>query len=420
MASTGPGPPGGGGGHEGGGYSGSSGLGDFQQLALLGEGAYSSVYKVRRLADGQTYALKKVKLPSLSDKEKRNALNEIRLLASVNHENVISYKEAFFDDGTKSLCIVTECADAGDLLQRVHRCQRERRHLIEQDLWRYLAGMARGLQALHELRILHRDMKSANVFLSTTKTGTTTAKLGDFNVSAVAKRGLCMTQTGTPYYASPEVWRDMPYDSKSDMWSLGCVMYEACALKPPFQAHDMEGLYRKVLRGQYPRIPHLFSQDLAEVVAALIQVNPRSRPTAAQVLEMPPVRDRVNGDLHSPRSEAGSELLNTIKVPQNILDLAAYLPRPRYGALVLQRQLHPLHEDMRLQGVSQAPLGASPPVSPPLSRRPGRQIRGRPGAASGRAGALPQLVRPVGQGATSVGTSHHSFVRLPRLAGRAG
>jgi NIMA (never in mitosis gene a)-related kinase len=66
------------------------------------------------------------------------------------------------------------------------------------------------------------------------------------NVSKLAKKGLLMTQTGTPYYASPEVWKDLPYDNKSDIWSLGCVVYEMCALKPPFRADDMEGLFNKV------------------------------------------------------------------------------------------------------------------------------------------------------------------------------
>ena len=83
-------------------------------------------------------------------------------------------------------------------------------------------------------------MKSANIFLY--KDGA--AKLGDLNVSKVAKKGLLYTQTGTPYYASPEVWRDQPYDNKSDIWSLGCVLYEMCGLKPPFRANDMNGLYK--------------------------------------------------------------------------------------------------------------------------------------------------------------------------------
>eukprot|EP00931_Biecheleriopsis_adriatica_P060419 TRINITY_DN36288_c0_g1_i1.p1 TRINITY_DN36288_c0_g1~~TRINITY_DN36288_c0_g1_i1.p1 ORF type:complete len:511 (-),score=84.84 TRINITY_DN36288_c0_g1_i1:168-1700(-) len=306
---------------------GSTSLSDFKQLSLLGEGAYSAVYKVLRLADNEVYALKKVKLPSLSDKEKQNALNEVRLLASVIHENVVAYKEAFWDDKTRCLCIVQECADAGDLLQQINRCKQERTYLREADVWRYLDGMCQGLKALHDLRILHRDMKCANVFLSQGKDGVI-AKLGDFNVSKVAKRGLCMTQTGTPYYASPEVWRDMPYDAKSDMWSLGCVLYEMVALRPPFRAEDMEGLYRKVVRGQYPRIPTHYSQDLADVIAALLQVHPRNRPAVDQLLQMPQMM-RHTGGLKEEHRHA-SDLLSTIKLPKNAIDLSGCLPKPRY------------------------------------------------------------------------------------------
>lgn len=302
-------------------------LADFKQLSLLGEGAYSAVYKVLRLADREIYALKKVKLPSLSDKEKQNALNEVRLLASIRHEQIIAYKEAFFDDKTRCLCIVTEHADSGDLFQLITKCQKNRTHIPENDVWRYIHGMCHGLKALHDMRILHRDLKCANVFLDA-KGGEITAKLGDFNVSKVAKRGLCMTQTGTPYYASPEVWRDMPYDAKSDMWSIGCVVYEMVALRPPFRAEDMEGLYRKVLRGQYPRIPPHYSQDLSEVIGVLLQVNPRHRPSVDQLLQMPVMR-RHCAENAQPESRA-TDLLQTIKLPKNAIDLSTCLPKPQY------------------------------------------------------------------------------------------
>lgn len=116
------------------------------------------------------------------------------------------------------------------------------------------------------------------------------AKLGDMNVSKVAKKGLLYTQTGTPYYASPEVWKDQPYDCKSDIWSLGCVLYESVTLKPPFRAEDMAGLYKKVIRGIYPKIPTHFSQDLNNTVKALMVVQPQLRPSTDQILEMPAVR----------------------------------------------------------------------------------------------------------------------------------
>jgi NIMA (never in mitosis gene a)-related kinase len=134
--------------------------------------------------------------------------------------------------------------------------------------------MVLGLQALHEKKIIHRDIKCANVFL--TKEGL--AKLGDLNVSKVAKAGILKTQTGTPYYASPEVWQDKPYDNKSDIWSLGAVLYELVALNPPFTAKDMKGLYTRVMKGIYPKIPNHYSSDLTAVLSQLLQVDPTKRP----------------------------------------------------------------------------------------------------------------------------------------------
>ena len=104
------------------------------------------------------------------------------------------------------------------------------------------------------------------------------------NVSKIAKNGLLYTQTGTPYYASPEVWKDKPYDSKSDIWSLGCVIYEMATLKPPFRAEDMDGLYKKVIKGSYQKIGDHFSKSLSSVIKSMLQVNPANRPSAAQLV----------------------------------------------------------------------------------------------------------------------------------------
>ena len=118
------------------------------------------------------------------------------------------------------------------------------------------------MKALHDLKICHRDIKCANLFL--TKSGV--IKLGDLNVSKVAKKGLLRTQTGTPYYCSPEVWKDQPYDFKSDIWSLGCVLYEMITHLPPFRASTMKGLYTKVIAGKYDAIPSHFSTDLKNML----------------------------------------------------------------------------------------------------------------------------------------------------------
>jgi NIMA (never in mitosis gene a)-related kinase 1/4/5 len=104
-------------------------------------------------------------------------------------------------------------------------------------------------------------------------------KLGDLNVSKIAKKGLLYTQTGTPYYASPEVWKDKPYNAKSDIWSLGCCLYEMATLKPPFRAQDMQGLYRRVLAGHFTPISSMYSKDLGRIIADLMKVNPAHRPS---------------------------------------------------------------------------------------------------------------------------------------------
>ena len=303
-------------------------MNDFQIISKLGEGAYSTVFKVKRNIDQKIYALKKVKLLNLSEKEKENSLNEVRILASVKSNFVVSYKEAFFDEKDNTLCIVMEFADRGDLYQKIVQHKKSAKFFEESDIWRIFIQLVKGLKALHDLKILHRDMKSANVFLFSNGS----AKLGDLNVSKVARRGLGYTQTGTPYYASPEVWKDNPYDHKSDVWSLGCVLYEMITLRPPFRAQDMEGLFNKVCKGQYSRIPERFSDDLFQVVQFLLQVNPSSRPSCEQILTHPVVMKRIEYF----KSFAGEDenedkcLLKTIHMPKNLLFLSDKLPKPNY------------------------------------------------------------------------------------------
>ena len=308
----------------------------FEILSKLGDGSYSVVYKVRRKIDDKIYALKKVKLQNLSEKEKENSLNEVRILASVRSTFVISYKEAFIDENDKSLCIIMEYADKGDLYQKIVQFKKLKYLIDEVDVWRIFIQMTKGLKALHDLKILHRDLKSANIFLFSDGS----AKIGDLNVSKVAHKGLGYTQTGTPYYASPEVWNDQPYDSKSDIWSLGCVVYEMLALHPPFRAEDMEGLYNKVIKGQYEKICDKYSKDISDILKFLFKVKPNERPSCGQILKHPAVIKR----LEFFRAQAGSEnvdfddmdegvLLRTIRIPKNILNLAEKLPESNYDYL---------------------------------------------------------------------------------------
>ncbi|OMJ71548.1 hypothetical protein SteCoe_30221 [Stentor coeruleus] len=301
-------------------------LTNFEILAKLGDGAYSTVYKVRRIADGEIYALKKVKMQNLNKKEKKNALNEVRILASINHSNIISYKEAFFDD-SGSLCLIMEYADNGDLYQKIVRHQKRGKYLSENFIWKTFTQMTKGLKTLHELNILHRDMKSANVFLNMNGT----VKLGDMNVSKVAEDGLLYTQTGTPYYASPEVWQDKPYNTKSDIWSLGCVLYEAAALHPPFRAEDMQGLFDKVVKGEYPSIQPHYSRDLRFIIRQLLQIEPSKRPSCEQILRIPAVQRHliITTEISDNLSEK-NHLRDSIKMV-DYKNVPESLPSPKYS-----------------------------------------------------------------------------------------
>ena len=308
-------------------------MNSFEILDKLGDGAYSVVYKVKRKEDNNIYALKKVKLKGLSDKEKQNALNEVRILASVKSNFVISYKEAFIDEEDSSLCLIMEYADKGDLYQKITQFKKMGCLIEEIDVWRIFIQMTKGLKALHDLKILHRDLKSANIFLFSDGS----AKIGDLNVSKVVYKGLGYTQTGTPYYASPEVWKDQPYDNKSDIWSLGCVTFEMLALRPPFRAENMEKLYNKVIHGQYGKISDSYSQDIKEIINFMLKVNPQDRPSCEQILNHEFVKKR----LEFFKAQAGFDdenmgdidegvLLKTIRIPKNILFLTERLPEPNY------------------------------------------------------------------------------------------
>ena len=309
----------------------------FKILNKVGEGSYSTVLKVQRIEDGNIYALKRVKFKKLSDKEKQNALNEIRILASIKDKNVISYKEAFFDEKDSSLGIVMEYADKGDLFQVITERKKTKDYFDEQEIWKTFVQLLKGLKSLHDLNILHRDIKSANVFLF--EGGI--CKLGDLNVSKVARKGLGYTQTGTPYYASPEVWEEQPYDSKSDVWSLGCVIYEMATLRPPFQAQSMEELYKKVMRGIFPKISSKYSEDLSDVLKLMIQVEVGARPSCDELLKMPMIYKRIeffneNKDLDINNEQMDSinqkfQLLKTINVPKKLENLGKNLPKPNYN-----------------------------------------------------------------------------------------
>lgn len=197
------------------------------------------------------------------------------------------------------LYIVMELCEGGDLGAIIKRCRRSRCHLPEETVWSYFAQMAAALDACHNRTaststgraptqaILHRDLKPENVFLDLEQN----VKLGDFGLSKqLGAATFANTYVGTPYYMSPELASGQQYDAKSDIWALGCILYELCALTPPFDASDHAELTRKIKQGCVPSLPRQYSQQLQETVNAMLQLDPRRRPLTRQLLQVKQVK----------------------------------------------------------------------------------------------------------------------------------
>jgi len=278
------------------------GLKDFKRLKKLGAGSYGSVFKVRREKDGEIYALKEVNLRALSAREREDAVNEIRLLASMHHHNVVRYCEAFVEKD--NLYIVLEFAKHGDLAGLIKKQQEKRTYLA--------------LQYLHKHKVLHRDLKPGNIFVG--EDGR--LKLGDFGCSKLLNRvRMARTQVGTPYYMSPELWNSQRYDEKSDVWALGCILFELAALKPPFRARSIAALAVKVETAKTPLIPETFSPELRKLARALLNKDPSRRPSLDRIMNSTVVSRFSNKNvrrLSAPPNATPTkmELIRTIRVPK--------------------------------------------------------------------------------------------------------
>ena len=294
---------------------------------ILGKGSYGSVRLVERKEDHQIYAMKSVVINNLKEKEKQNSFNEVRLLASLKHQNIIDYKESFFDEIEKTLNIVMEYADDGDLRTKISQTLKDHLSFEEVTIWNVLIQTLEGLKYLHENNIIHRDLKSANIFL--TKSGL--VKIGDLNVSTIAKKGVANTQTGTPYYASPEIWNDKPYNSKCDIWSLGCIIYEMAALHVPFRGTSLHQLYCRVMKGTYLQIPSRYSNELKNIIKLFLVVDSRKRPSAEELLKNEIIIKKMKElGINKKNKNEKAMLIKTIKIPINISQINQQLPQKRY------------------------------------------------------------------------------------------
>lgn len=190
--------------------------------------------------------------------------------------------------------------EGGELAKQIRRARRNHQRIPEEQILRWFTQAMLSLKYIHDKHILHRDLKPANFFL--TKTGS--LKMGDFGIakSMACTIAFAKTRIGTPYYLSPEVCQEKPYAWPSDMWSMGCILYEMCALQVPFDAHSISGLVQKICYGPLPIVPDSYSDFLRRLCRQLLDRDPKKRPSADEVLQLPEIQKVVRQMLEEVRS----------------------------------------------------------------------------------------------------------------------
>merc|ERR1719265_2972379 len=171
-------------------------------------------------------------------------------------------------------------ADGGDVHMEIKR--QEGVLISESKVLEWFSQTCFAMKHVHDRKVLHRDLKTQNIFLMSSGQ----IKLGDFGIARVldATKDYAKTMVGTPYYLSPEIIEDRPYNFKSDIWSLGVVLYEMTTLKHPFDAESLHFLAIKILQGQYPDPDPQYSPELVKLIRSMLAKNAHTRPTINEIL----------------------------------------------------------------------------------------------------------------------------------------
>uniref|UniRef100_A0A670XZ30 non-specific serine/threonine protein kinase n=1 Tax=Pseudonaja textilis TaxID=8673 RepID=A0A670XZ30_PSETE len=249
------------------------------KVQKIGEGSFGKAILVKAKENGKQYVIKEINISKMSNKEREESRREVAVLANMKHPNIVLYRESFEETGC--LYIVMDYCEGGDLFKKINA--QKGVFFSEDQIMDWFVQICLALKHVHDRKILHRDIKSQNIFL--TKDGT--IQLGDFGIARVLNSTVELARTciGTPYYLSPEICENKPYNNKSDMWALGCVLYEMCTLKHAFEAGNMKNLVLKIISGSFPPVSTRYSHELRSLISQLFKRNPRDRPSVNSILE---------------------------------------------------------------------------------------------------------------------------------------
>ena len=269
---------------------------NYKVIQSLGEGSFGKAFLCQKESDNSFCVIKQIIVQDMNQKEKDDVLNEANILSKLDHQNIIKFYDLFESKKPKhSINIVTEYADGGDLSEKIKERKNKNNNFSESEILDYFTQICLAIKHIHEKKIIHRDLKSGNIFLM--KTGL--VKLGDFGISKKFMKTMekAKTMVGTPYYLSPEIISGNPYDAKSDIWSLGVLLYEMMTFKMPFNANNFSMLVAKIQRGNYIPPPSIYTKDLRELVSKCLTLEPERRPSIQEIIRMPIIQNRIKSFL---------------------------------------------------------------------------------------------------------------------------
>ncbi|KAM0323145.1 hypothetical protein ACHAQA_008995 [Verticillium albo-atrum] len=286
----------------------------YEVLEKIGHGSFGVIRKVRRKTDNFVMCRKEISYLKMSAKEREQLHAEFQILSHLRHENIVGYFHREHLKSSQDLHLYMEYCGNGDLGRVIKNLTVKGERAKESFVWSIFSQLVTALYRCHygtnppeagnnamglfsnvirpkvpagTMTILHRDLKPENVFLGEDNS----VKLGDFGLAKmIQSHDFASTYVGTPFYMSPEICAAEKYTLKSDIWSLGCIMYELCAREPPFNAKTHFQLVQKIKEGKVNPLPDIYSPELMGTIKDCLRVNPDRRPDTAQLLHLPIVR----------------------------------------------------------------------------------------------------------------------------------